>query len=308
MRNGIILTTMMFLCLASFSAADMVIETKTELDMIGAGKVDMEQTQYIKGDRSYDENTTRLNEQMAAMAGKKDMRNIQIVRLDKGIGWALDPDAKSYNEFSFEQLKANLEMALKQQKSAAPMGEYEWTNEISKDIGTEKIMSYDCKGIRAISVGVNKNDVKDSIFITNEQWFAKDLPGGSEFTNFSDKMSEAVGNKKGLLNQMSMNPMLAKFGDQFGEIAKEFETVEGIPLKTVLVVEGTINPMGAAMEGKEIDEEARAMMEKMGIAMPDAAPEGGHHNLISLTSTVTKIEEHPIDDSKYEIPEGYKKQ
>ncbi len=308
MRNGIILTAMMFLCLTSFSAADMIIETKTEMDMIGAGKIDMEQTQYIKGDRSYDENTTKLNDQMAAMAGNKEMKNIQIVRLDKGIGWALNPDAKSYNEFSFEQLKDNMAKAQQQQKSATPMGEYEWTNEIFKDIGTEKIMDFDCKGIRAVSVGVNKNDAKDTVFITNEQWFAKDLPGGSEFTNFSDKMSEAIGNKKGLMNQMSMNPMLAKFGDQFGEIAKEFETLEGIPLKTVLVVEGTINPMAEAMGDKEIDEEARAMMEKMGIAMPDAAPEGGHHNLISLTSTVTKIEENSIDDSKYEIPEGYKKQ
>ncbi len=308
MKRVLVLTGVMLLCLTSFSVADVIIETTTDMDMIGAGKIGMTQVQYVKGDRSYDESTTKLSEKMAAMTGGKEMKNIQIVRLDKGIGWALNPDAKSYTEFSFEQLKANMEMAQKQQKSAAPMGEYEWTNKISKDIGTEKIMSYDCKGIRAISVGVNKNDAKDSIFITNEQWFAKDLPGGSEFTNFSDKMSEVIGGKKGLLNQMSMNPMLAKFGDQFGEIAKEFEALECIPLKTVLVVEGTINPMGEAMEGKEIDEEARAMMEKMGIAMPDAAPEGGHHNLISLTSIVTKIEENSIDDSKYEIPEGYKKQ
>ena len=308
MRNGIVLTMFMFLCLASFSVADMIIETKTEMDMIGAGKVDMEQTQYIKGDRSYDENTTKLNEQMAAMAGNKEMKNIQIVRLDKGIGWALNPSTKSYSEFSFEQLKANMEMAKQKTKEASPLGEYEWKTEFFKDIGTEKIMSFDCKGIKAVSVGVNKKDAKDTIFITNEQWFAKDLPGSGEFVGFSDKMASAIGNKKGLLNQMSMNPLLAKFGSQFGEIANEFESVEGIPLKTVLVVEGTINPMGDAMAGEEIDAEAKAMMEKMGISMPGKTPEGGHHNLISLTSTVTKFEEQSIDDSKYDLPEGYNKQ
>ncbi len=308
MKRVLVLTGVMLLCLTSFSVADMVIETKTEMDMSGTGKIGMTQVQYVKGDRSYDESTTKLSEKMAAMAGGKEMKNIQIVRLDKGIGWAINPDTKSYTEFSFEQMKAQMAQAHQQSKVASPMGEYDWKIDISKDIGTEKIMNFDCKGIRAVSVGVNKNDAKDTVFITNEQWFADELPGGGEFMNYTDKMAEAVGNKKGFLNQMSMNPMLAKFGDQFGEIAKEFEALEGIPLKTVLIVEGTINPMAEAMGGKEIDEEARAMMEKMGIAMPDAAPEGGHHNLISLTSTVTKIEENSIDDSKYEIPEGYKKQ
>jgi len=125
-------------------------------------------------------------------------------------------------------------------------------------------------------------------------------------------MATAIGGDKGFLGQMSMNPMLAKFGDQFGEIAKEFEAIDGMPLKTVLIVTATINPMAAAMGGKELDDEARAMMEKMGIAIPESAPEGGHHNLISLTisltSTVTKIEEKSIENSQYEIPEGYKKQ
>lgn len=307
MKRIIILTSLMLFCLASFSAADVIIKTKTDMDMIGAGKIKMEQAQYIKGDRSYDESTTILEGKMAEMAGSKNMKNIQIVRLDKGVGWSLNPNKKNYTEFSFEQMKANLEQARKQKMAAAPMDEYEWKTEFSKDIGSQEIIGHDCKGIRAVSVGVNKNDPKDSVFITNEQWFSENLPGGTEFMNFADKMSETVGNEKGFLNQMSMNPMLAKFGDQFGEIAKEFENVEGVPLKTVLVVEGTINPMAAAMGGQELDDEAKAMMEKMGIAIPGEA-EGGHHNLISLTSTVSKIEEKPIDNAKYEIPEGFKKQ
>jgi len=308
MRSYIVLTGIIMLCLASASTADVIVETKTDMEMIGVGKVGMEQIQYIKEDRSYDESTTILQSKMAAMAGGKNMKNIQIVRLDKGIGWTLNPDKKSYTEYSFEQLKSQMARVGMQNKAAAPMGDYEWETEISKDIGTEKIMNFECKGIRAVSVGVNKNDPKDSVFITNEQWFCDELPGGDEFVKFSDKMNEAIGGGKGFMNQMSMNPMLAKFGDQFGKIAEEFEAVEGVPLKTVLIVEGTINPMAEAMGGRELDAEAKAMMEKMGITMPEAAPEGGHHNLISLTSTVTKIEEKSIDDSQYEIPEGYKKQ
>jgi len=308
MRSKICLTTILVICLASFVSADVIIKTNTDMDMIGAGQVGMSQIQYIKGDRSYDESTTKLSGQMAAMTGGKEMKNIQIVRLDKGVGWTINPDSKSYSEFSFEQMKSQMDNARKQTQAAGPMGEYEWDTKISKDIGTEKILDFDCTGIRVVATGVNKNDNKDSVFITNEQWFAEDLPGGSDFLNFSDKMAEAVGNEKGFLNQMSMNPMLAKFGDQFGEIAEELESVEGVPLKTTLIVKGTINPMATAMGGKELDEEAKAMMKKMGMALPDEPAEGEHHNLISVTSTVTSIEEKSIDETQYEVPEGYKKQ
>ncbi len=308
MKSYIILAGIMVLCLASFSTADVIVETKTDMDMIGAGKVGMEQIQYIKGDRSYDKNTTKLPGKMADMAGGENLINIQIVRFDKGVSWALNPDKKSYTEYSLDKMKTEIANAKQRNKDAVPMSEYEWKTEISKDIGTEKILDFECEGIRAVAVGVNKNDSKDSVFITNEQWFSDELPGGDEFTKFTDNMVDAIGDKKSFINQMSMNPMLAKLADQFGEIAKEFESIKGVPLKTVLIVEGTINPMAEAMGDKELDAEAIAMMEKMGIAVPDAASEGEHHNLISVTSTVTKIEKKSIDDSQYEIPEGYKKQ
>lgn len=283
-RRNFILTAIIFLCMASISVADIMVETKIEMDMMGAGKVGIEQIQYVKGDRSYDISITKLTDIMAASVGRKEMKNIQIVRLDKGIGWTLNPDTKSYAEFDIEQMKEQIAQAKQRGKAAAPMIEYDWTTEISKDIGNEKVLDFDCKGIRVISVGTNKNDVKDSVFITNEQWFSEELPRGKEFIEFNDKMAEMIGSDKGLLNQMSMNPMLAKFGNQFGTIAKELESIEGIPLKTVLVVEGTA------------------------ASMPGAAPQGGHHNFISLTSTVTKIDNNSIDDSRYEIPEGFKKQ
>ncbi|MCP4706623.1 MAG: hypothetical protein GY865_18645 [candidate division Zixibacteria bacterium] len=307
MRESIILIGIIVMGMASFSAADVIIETKTDMDMIGAGKVDMSQVQYIKNDRSYDESVTTLSGQMAAMTGGKKVKNVQIVRLDKGIGWTINPDEKSFTEFSFEQMKSNFAQSKQQNQANTPLGEYDWKTDISKDLKTETILDVDCKGIRAVSVGVNKNDPKDSVFITNEQWFSDEVSGGDEFIDYSEKMAEAVGTGKGFMNQMSMNPMLARFGNQFEEIAKEFEACEGIPLKTVLIVEGTINPMAAAMGDRKLDEETKAMMKKMGMALPDETPEGGRHNFISLTSTITKIEEKSIEDSRYEVPEGYQK-
>ena len=309
MKAKLILAGILVLGLAMVSLADVVIETKSEMDMVGAGQINLDQVQYIKGDRSYDKSTTHIaGGMMAAMGGGKDQVNVQIVRLDKGVGWVLNPEGKSYTEFTFGDMKNTMAQQRERGKQNAPMDEYEWTTDISKDIGTEKIMDFKCKGIRAVSVGVKKDDPKDSVFITNEQWFCDNLPGGEEFTDFSDKLAELMGSGKGFLSQMSLNPMLAKYGDQFEEIANEFNSIEGVPLKTVLVVEGTVNPMEKAMGGKEMDDEAKAMMEKMGISVPGTTPEGGHHNLVSVTSTVTKIEKKPIEDSMYEIPEGYKKQ
>lgn len=307
MRRTFFLTGLVILALASMSLADVIVNTYTEIDMIGAGKMAIRQEQFIKGDRSYDESTTKMFGPMAAQTDGKRMKNIQIVRLDKNIGWSLNPDAKSYTEFSFEQMRANFAQT-KQHKAMGPMDQYEWKTEFTKGLKDKKILDFNCKGIRAISIGVNKNDSKDSIFITNEQWFSVEPPGGDEFIDFTEKMAVFIGSKKGFLNQMSMNPILARFGDQLGEMAKEFESFEGVPLKTTLIVEGTINPMEEAMAGKELDEEAKAMMKKMGMALPGETPEGGHHNFISLSSKVTSIEEKPIENSRYEIPEGYKKQ
>ena len=58
MKSYFAITGIILLCLVSLAAADVTIVTETEMDMIGAGKIDVEQVQYVKGDRSYDENTT----------------------------------------------------------------------------------------------------------------------------------------------------------------------------------------------------------------------------------------------------------
>ncbi len=307
MKHGIILAVVLIFSLALSVTADVIVESKTEMDMIGAGKIDMKQMQYIKGDRSSDQSTSTLSGAMASMTGNKEMVNVQIVRLDKGIGWVLDPGKKNYTEFSFEDMKKQLSQAKEQNKGSEPMGDYEWKTEVFKDIGTETISGHSCQGIKAVSVGVKKGSPKDSVFITNEQWFSKDTPGGDEYSAFSEKMAAAMGMKKGFLNQVSMNPMLAKYSDQFSEIADVFQAAEGIPLKTVLVVEGTVNPMAEAMKDENMDDEAKEMIKKMGIAMPEAGAEGGRTNLVSMTSTITRIEKGSTEDSKYEIPEGFTK-
>ena len=276
------------------------------MEIIAVGQVKTHQVQNIRDDRSYDETISTVSGGMAAMTGNKEMKTVQIVRLDKNIAWVLDPSKKSFTELSFSDMKQELDMAGKAGKEKEPMGEYEWTNNISKDIGTETIMDCKCKGIRAVSIGVKKDDPKDSMFITNEQWFCDDLPGGKEFLAFSKKMADSMGVEEGFLGQMSMNPMLAKFGDVFTEIAKEFATIKGVPLKTVLTVEGTVNPMNAAMGGQEMNDETKAMMEKMGMSVPKANSDSGHYNLVNMTNTVSKVENKSVEDSKYEIPEGYK--
>jgi hypothetical protein len=307
MKRSIIQTAILVFCLALSVTADVVIESKTEMNMIGAGQIDMKQMQYIKGDRSYDQSTTSLTGAMASMTGNKEMVNVQIVRLDKGVGWVLDPGKKSYMEFSFEDMKKQLAQAREQNKDSGPMGEYEWKTDVFKNIGTEAISGHSCQGIRAVSVGVKKSDPKDSVFITNEQWFSKDLPGGAEFSAFSEKMASAMGTEKGFLNQMSMNPMLAKYSDQFSEIADAFKAVEGVPLKTVLIVEGTVNPMSEAMNDETMDEETKEMMKKMGMSMSDAKSKGGRTSLVTMTSTVTRIDKESTENIKYEIPEGFTK-
>jgi len=73
----------------------------------------------------------------------------------------------------------------------------------------------------------------------------------------------------------------------------------GYPIKTVIKVEST---EGAA-EGGQIPPEMKAMM---GIT-DEAIGEDGMMTVFSLASEVQSIEKKSIDDSKFEIPEGFEK-
>ena len=105
MKSNLLLAGIFIFCLATVSLADVVIETSTEMNMIGAGEISMAQVQYVRGDRSYDETTTQMAGGMMGMGGSQKMVNIQINRLDKGVGWTVNPKSKSYTEFSFDQMK-----------------------------------------------------------------------------------------------------------------------------------------------------------------------------------------------------------
>jgi len=296
---------MLVLCLAAASLADVIVETKVDMDIIGAGKMNVNQIQYVRGDRSYDKTTSKM---AGGMMGGKEMVNVQIVRLDKGATYLLDPDKKTYRETSMKTMKGTMKSMQKGQAEQTVDDEYEWTTEVSTDIGTEKIMDFKCQGSRVKLTGVKKDDPKDTVFITFEQWISDNLPGGDEFLAFSEKYAESIGIEPGFLNQMSMNPMLSKYGGQFDEVAEQMKDIKGMPLKTVFIVEGTVNPMGEQMGGEEIDEETRQMMKQMGIEIPGTEkPEGGYHKLVSMTSEVSKIEKKKTDDTQYDIPEGYTK-
>jgi hypothetical protein len=304
LRNQLILAGLLILCLAVGAAADVIVETKVNMDIIGAGKMDVSQTQYVRADRSYDKTTSKMQ---GGMMGGKEMVNVQIVRLDKGFTYMLEPDKKTYREVSLENMKGTMAAMQKGQAEQEADEEYVWTTEVSKDIGTEKIMDFKCQGSRAKLVGVKKDDPKDTVFVTYEQWVSDNLPGGDDFLAFSDKFAESMGIEAGFLRQMGMNPMLSRYGSQFDEVAEELGDIEGMPLKTVLIVEGTVNPMAEQMGDEEIDEETRQMMEQMGIELPGKKEEGGYHKLVSMTSEVTSIEKKKVDDAQYDIPADYSK-
>lgn len=300
--RNLALTAVMFLCLVAVTQADMVVQSKSTVEMPGMGEMTMDGLQYVRGDRTYSSSTGKAGGPM----GSQTVENVQIVRLDKGVSWIVEPAQKTYTELSMATMKKMMEsQGQGQGKVPNASDEYEWTLTFVDDPGSKTIGGVKCDGVVGKAVGVKKKDNKDSLFVNFEQWVG--MPdGGDKFEAFKEKYIEVTGMDDNFLSQMMKNPMMATYAEQMDKLYKKALELKGFPMLTKLVIENTENPMGAVAD-EEMDEEAKAMMEKMGIQMPGAKKSGEHYTVMSIANEVLKIEEKSVADTQYDIPEGFTK-
>ncbi|HBZ01084.1 MAG TPA: hypothetical protein DEO84_07170, partial [candidate division Zixibacteria bacterium] len=97
---------LVFLLAGAVSHADVIVKSKSIVDMGGMMSSQSDGVDNIKGDKSYNSMTTRMTGGMAAMFNKgKPKEMVTITRLDKGLFWNLDPERKSYKETTLEEMK-----------------------------------------------------------------------------------------------------------------------------------------------------------------------------------------------------------
>jgi hypothetical protein len=309
-RLNMLFSLSLVLCLSLALQADVIIKHRSSIETGGGMmSMDVDGTEYIKTDMSYMGGKVTMKGGMAAMmAGMAPTEFVQITRLDKGVMWELNAKSKSYTETDLKSMK---EMVTK--TSGSGMGDdidqskYEWNVEVTASGSKTDINGFKCKNVKGIANGVHKEDPEDKVRLTYEYWYADDTPGYDELVNHNKRFSEATGIDM-LKTQQSAQKIFCQYGPQFDEMNEKMKDAKGISIKTVIMVEGTKGQgMGGEMGKTKMPEGMKEMFGgKQGKEQEKS--EEGMSKVFSLTTEILSIEKKGVDDSKFEIPEGYSKQ
>jgi len=288
------------------SKADVVVKTKSNVEMAGIMSMQTDGVDNIKADKSYNSLTTQMTGGMATILGKgKPKEMVNITRLDKGLYWELDTEKKKYKETTMDQLKTQLSEARGEGKKSEE-SEYSWTVEVKSVEGAQAINGFNCNGVIGKATGVNKKNAADTLFITYEQWAAKEVPGASEVEAYRQSYAKAIGMDQMWSNE-NMGSMFKQYGSEFAELAVKVSETGGYPIRTIMTVEGGAKPDN--QESNQPSGNALNMMSKMFGKKVDKqeTEKGGRSKTFSFTNEVLSIEQKAISDSQFEVPEGFKK-
>lgn len=182
--------------------------------------------------------------------GETDTDVINIVRLDKGLTWQLDPTDKSYQEISMAEARAEIANFKDQVQSlsggnALPIqpDNCEWseariqaraTNEKERIAGlraTRHIltMSQTCKDI---SSGNSCN-----VEWTMEPWMSTKVRDGGEVNNYYQALADQL-SMDYLIPQMAgaSQMLLAMFPNRWENLLDELEQFEGYPVRNIMTM------------------------------------------------------------------------
>ena len=286
-----------WLCAAIESRADVVVRYKSNADMANVISLKMEGAESIKGEKSHSAVTINVGGGMMAMMGSSIPREtVNIVRLDKGLFWELDPKSKTFKESTVEFLKQQLSQG-GDTRGEGGESDYEWTVEVTPSGEDQNINGFVCKGYLGKAVGIRKSNPDDTIFITCEQWLGQDIPASAEVKKYQARYANVVGVDQ-MWAQENLSSMLKGFGSEFGILADSMKKYEGFPVKNVILIES----LGAGRG----DSAGNTMEEMMGKGLKGKkSVASGHTKVFSITTEVLGIEQTAIDDSLFEIPKGY---
>ncbi len=324
MKKSLISLIAAVIGLFAIAHGDVTVEMKTSLSGFMGMKTEGTDIQYIKGDKSFHDITSKLTGGlMNAIPGDKSSTNQQIIRIDKKVIWSLKPENKSYTEMTFDMFKQSMDQA------AAAMQEMDtepeepedivWTITVKTSDKSEKIAGYDCKLVTGKAVGINKKDPKDTTTIIINHWLGENIAGGQEINAFQENYAKAMGLDKMDLGQ-GMASIMKSYGTQFKELAEKMARTNSYPVKTRIEVLSSTTKTGTSESMDEGDEgqsqSVADIMSKLGNKLGKKAAgkddkktqDDNPNRIFMVTSELVNISTAPIDDSKFEIPAGYKKQ
>ena len=278
------------------ASGDLVIKERTSTSgFMGMGASEGVEITYIKGDKLRTETEATYSGMPPGMAPgmmpEETSTMVMIMRLDKGVMWHLDQDAKTYTEMSLTaeeigeigEAEEDLHFKVKDVK-------------VTKSGDKKEIAGYKCEGI----------DIEMTFEVTSDEgvipepteirfWMASDEKELEEIRKVWERMVESVGgDREGFPMKAAME-----------ELSKTMKDIKGTPLGMDMVL--TLAMGGPPGEDEEMEEAMRMMKQFMKDTGAEEEGEGPPPNQFRITREAVSISQEKLDDSLFEIPEGYKK-
>jgi hypothetical protein len=260
--------------------ADVTIEQKTALDVASMIRTHGSSTTNIAADKKREDTESHCEGMLSLVCG--NVRSGEIVRLDRGLTWKLEPEKKSYREDIFAtpedlaQMRASMQARLEKMRSC-PVSQKQQPIDKSKcemsppKIDVRKtddkmsIAGHDAQRTLATLTETCTNrdtgDVCDTVVVV-DLWLTQDkVPGAGDRRAFDQAYAKKLGldDAQGALRG-EFAKFLAPYQSQIKQLTDKSGDLKGQPLKTTLRV-----MMGGAQCG------ATAKMKESGSASGNTA-------------------------------------
>jgi hypothetical protein len=262
MKNHLIgvLRTAGFVAAASFAAAvvhaDVTIEQRTTLDVVSMIRTHGSSTANITADKKREDTESHCEGMMSLVCG--NVRGGEIVRLDRGLTWRLEPDKKRYREDVFATPEELAEMRNKMQARldkmrSCPVSQKQQPIDKSKcEMSPPKIDVHKTDDKMSIAghdaqrtvatlteTCTNKDtgEVCDTV-VAVDLWLTQEkLPGAGDRRTFD----QAYAKKMGLVDEQGalrgeFAKFLAAYQSQIKQLLDKSSDLKGQSLKTALRV------------------------------------------------------------------------
>jgi hypothetical protein len=231
-------------------SADVTIQQETTIhaSIVKAHGTNIDR---IAGDKQRNETQFACDGMLSIFCGH--IKTVDIVRLDRGVKWKVEPKQKRYTESAIptpEQHRAELahQQAVMDKLKSCPQPAHSTFDTskcdmsppvfaVSKTLDETSIIGHQA---RRTNVSMTQScKIKDSADVCSmsysfDVWLTQDeLPGLGDRANFASAYRQKIGESGGeIANVTELNPMLAPYADSLRQLSARSADFKGYPLKT----------------------------------------------------------------------------
>ncbi len=271
-----ILRSLIFVCivliLSSNLTADVIYEQNVKTSLPVMGETEIRSTIYLKGDKEKTESLTKMSTPIPGMPQSQEIMSTVIARLDRELMWILDVSAKTYTEIDFSEIRelmGKMKQAIPEEEQERP-DEHLLKVEVTRLEEEKKIEGYNCEKV-TISIDFEDKEEGKKFDMTADLWMAEEKGLLNEIVDFTRRMEELSTGDGGMMEGLS--GMIPGGTRIMAEYQNELKDLEGFPIVSEIAIR----------------------------------TEGNEEPLMSLQIRIQNIESAKLEDSDFEIPEGFKK-